>query len=409
MLKMFEKVKKVLNYKLISNKHLIISIVIFVPLFIIIYSGYLLSKNTVKMDIPEITDKQKGSYIDIYIPYYLYEDRGGSLSSPPDSSIMVSRNTLTLLPDNKVLYLVADRAIIFDFDKKIAYTNRYLSFLGYPINSPKFDYIDDITPVLLPDGKVLIFGFLGSEIFDSKLNKFYPIANMLHKRYHRMATLLPNKKVLIIGGCDPSNTENKFSEAELYDSQLNKYTALSNMHAKRFGHTATLLKDGRVLIVGGNNKDQPYAELYDYKTGKFYPLANNGKTRYDHTATLLPDGRVLIIGGYDIFGKDYSDIEIFDPEINKFKEIGRLIYPNWEHSTILLKSQKVFVTGGKKCNKLRIDACNAQLYDLNTNKSSLVSGSSFSLASAIMLKDGRVLLLSNYYLHDNNKIKLYIP
>ena len=74
-------------------------------------------------------------------------------------------------------------------------------------------------------------------------------------------------------------------------------------------HTTTLLKDGRVLAVGGTSKtgNLNTAELYDPETGVWYEANMMSKSRAQHTATLLTDGRVLIVGGND------TSSEIFDP------------------------------------------------------------------------------------------------
>lgn len=70
-------------------------------------------------------------------------------------------------------------------------------------------------------------------------------------------------------------------------------------------HSATLLADGRVLIVGGLHDGTPtaIAEIFDPGLNAFYPLTVVGAaSRSEHTATLLTTGDVLIAGGVDATG-----------------------------------------------------------------------------------------------------------
>src|SRR5439155_9866011 len=71
-----------------------------------------------------------------------------------------------------------------------------------------------------------------------------------------------------------------------------------DLQVARQGHTATLLADGRVLIVGGENASGPVseAELFDPALATFSVVANSLVPRTDHAATLLTDGRVLVTG-----------------------------------------------------------------------------------------------------------------
>jgi hypothetical protein len=101
------------------------------------------------------------------------------------------------------------------------------------------------------------------------------------------------------------------------------------MTVARFDHAAVLLCTGRVLIVGGierNGVMQPSSELFDSATGRFTmtgePQANHG---WGATATLLPDGKVLVAGGSsDCDSPSYTaSAELYDPASGKFAPYGQ--------------------------------------------------------------------------------------
>ncbi|HCA81313.1 MAG TPA: hypothetical protein DEP53_16410 [Bacteroidetes bacterium] len=77
------------------------------------------------------------------------------------------------------------------------------------------------------------------------------------------------------------------------------------MNSARESHTATLLKDGRVLIAGGHRNRRAditvysSTELYDPSTGRSSVAGNMAARRHKHDAILLPEGQVLITGGND--------------------------------------------------------------------------------------------------------------
>src|SRR5439155_9556442 len=73
----------------------------------------------------------------------------------------------------------------------------------------------------------------------------------------------------------------------------------------RDGHTATLLASGKVLVTGGEpNSDGSTslrsADLYDPATNSWSPAADMSAGRYGHTATLMTNGEVLVTGGIDL-------------------------------------------------------------------------------------------------------------
>ena len=95
---------------------------------------------------------------------------------------------------------------------------------------------------------------------------FNATGNMLTSRIAHTATLLPNGQVLIVGGGEGPDLIDGFftvSGAEIFDPATGTFSSAGS-DARDFG-TATLLKTGKVLVTGGDTGPviTPSAELYD--------------------------------------------------------------------------------------------------------------------------------------------------
>jgi hypothetical protein len=124
---------------------------------------------------------------------------------------------------------------------------------------------------------------------------FSSTGSMTTARYGSTATLLPNGKVLVAGGFGSA------ASAELYDPATGLFSSTGSMSIARTEHIATLLPNGSVLVAGGYNFPNGFAsaELYDLATGLFSSTGSMSAGRFFHTATLLPNGKVLVAGGTD--------------------------------------------------------------------------------------------------------------
>jgi Galactose oxidase, central domain len=129
-----------------------------------------------------------------------------------------------------------------------------------------------------------------------------------------------------------------------------------------YGHTATLLADGRVLIAGGSygvNATQ-FAQIYDPNTSRWAHTGPMWNPRYFHTATLMPDGSVLVAGGYPAspvggdFGGDFdypaplTATERYDPATGRWHQVTDMNDGHAHHTATLLSDGRVVAAAGAR-------------------------------------------------------------
>jgi hypothetical protein len=237
----------------------------------------------------------------------------------------------------------------------------------------------------------------GAELYDSSTGSFRATGRMILGRGGHTATLLTDGKVLVAGGGDQGGGALPFygkgsDTAELYDPRTGVFRSTGNMATARLGHAATLLPDGKVLIVGGvpMSVSQPTAtaEIYDPGTATFTTTASMTTARAGHTATILQDGRVLITGGYKDFtnGEFHSSptAELYDPVRRTFSATGSMVVARFVHTATVLPDGTVLIVGGGDPT--------AELYDPATGSFSPTGGmenwACWTLGNAIAERKG---------------------
>lgn len=221
--------------------------------------------------------------------------------------------------------------------------------------------------------------------------------SMTAARTGHTATLLQNGKVLIVGGATNGLI---YSSAELYDPITGTFSATGSMSKARWGHTATLLHNGKVLITGGSDNASlllAEAELYEPTTGNFTQIGSMNTARGRHAATLLDNGKVLITGGDSGSSMTTDTAELYDPDTGAFSATGNLVITRAQHRAILLPNGKALIVGGGNWTGERV-LTSAELYDPATEtftQTGSMSTGRYAFA-AIRLLDGKVLVAGGY-------------
>lgn len=293
-------------------------------------------------------------------------------------------HTATLLPNGRVLALGGKGT---DSNSQSSaevynYTNRTWSnaLLGPPNPANQVFVLtearSDHTATILPNAQVLIVGGLGASnavLTSAELYEYATptwsvtknfagaVTQMNATRAAHTATLLPNGKVLVAGGQSMTGTTFvSLSSAEIYDPETGQWTATGSLITGRYNHTATLLPNGKVLIVGGNTTGQALdtAELYDPATG-FFTAQPTGVARYNHTATLLQNGSVLVVGGIGTSGARVTNVQIYNPNEGTngtWSSTANLSPGRSGHTATLLPNGTVLVFGGLTSNTTATNA-----------------------------------------------------
>jgi hypothetical protein len=199
--------------------------------------------------------------------------------------------------------------------------------------------------------------------------EFVATGRLAHGRIGHTATLLPDGRVLVIGGYDDST-------AETWDARTGEWSPAGSMAGLRDGHQARLLDDGRVIVFGGyratedGDANEPPPEVWDPLTGTFGPsgplasgLTADGRGIADTAVvpdpdgvvrTRLADGRVLVTGGRAkedpsctviCRTKLLGDAAIRDPVTGKTTELPPMTVARADHTGTLLPDGRVLLVG----------------------------------------------------------------
>ncbi len=214
-----------------------------------------------------------------------------------------------------------------------------------------------------------------------------PTGIMVQARRGHTATLLLDGRVLIVGGTATT--------AELYDPVVGAFFVTGTptvWHGQ--GATATRLANGRVLVVGGEWSPTT-AEIFDPTGEIFTATGSTSSPHSSHTATTLPNGSILVASGLDpVSGVTLAESELYDPGMGTFSPTGSVNYGRARATATALPGGEVLLTGGSELTGFwRIIHWTAELYDpiLGTFSFTGMMSGSQDEHTATLLPDGTVL------------------
>ncbi len=279
----------------------------------------------------------------------------------------------------------------------------------------------NLTTTALADGKVLAVGGLGkiawatygaletAELYDPATGTFSSTGSMTVGRASHTATLLANGKVLVVGGASVSA---ELASAEIYDPATGYWTLTGSLATARYQHAATRLADGRVLVTGGRNAGAASlatCEIYDPATGLWTPTAPLASSRRIHTATLFEGGKVLVVGGLSPANDIAYAAEIYDPAAGTWTMTGNYPTGRFAHRAFALNDGKVIIAGGK--NAVDAPLTSVQIYQPAIDQWGNVGplGTARSDFEGAVLSDGRVIVAGGYWTSEIGNVEIFDP
>lgn len=262
----------------------------------------------------------------------LYDPASNAWSAGPSMSTGRYQHTATLLTNGKVL-VAGGTDNAQGLGCSVAYTSAELydptAGTWSAVASMTTGHFDH-TATLLTNGTVLITGGYtcppgggaevatgDTEIYDPVADSWTVVGGLNTPRADHAMAQLPNGSVLVAGG-------NGLASAEIYNPAATSWTVAASMSTVRSSHTLTVLPNGTVIAVaglgtGGLPAYLASAEVYDPVANSWSPTGSLNFARYGHTATLLNNGVLLVTGGAvqanpnvsDPFGNWQSSTELY--------------------------------------------------------------------------------------------------
>ncbi len=255
---------------------------------------------------------------------------------------------------------------------------------------------------LLPTGEIFVFGGLdendpevvsqATELVDPLSGGVRVGSQPLPGRLHHTMTLASHDRLVVTGGVEwYAGAFHSTDRVDVYLPFEHRWVRAASLRQARSDHGAAALRDGRVLVTGGNFNARPLAssEIYDPRTDTWSEAAPLPEPRVRFSIAPLRDGRVLVAGGLSKIGLPLASSVIYDPAPDRWTPGPDLSVARVQQAMVSLRNGDILLIGGQ------LEASStAERYDaargVFTYAGRLVEPRLIEQAAA--LPDGRVLI-----------------
>ena len=173
-------------------------------------------------------------------------------------------------------------------------------------------------------------------------------------------TCVVDGKIYAIGGWLTTNEQSQLETVEVYDPATDTWAKAQSMNHARCS-TAMSVVNGEIYAIGGigwpPNRDQsgrylsdPYlsnVEVFNPKTNQWRERTEMSVPKAAHSTSVI-DGKIYVMGGYFVKDrklKTLSAIEVYDPATDRWTQEPDMLIGKFGHATEIIDGQ-IYIFGG---------------------------------------------------------------
>jgi N-acetylneuraminic acid mutarotase len=258
------------------------------------------------------------------------------------------------------------------------------------------------TATLLGGNRVVIAGGLGeggeavmtAELYRGDQDRWVDLGDLVYGREGHVA-VSAGGAFLVVGGRGANGAV--LATVEQLDG--GDFTVISaSMSTARADFAAAAIGDNVYVFGGLSGNGEPLSSVERLKVGEgsFVGRAAMVDARAEATATVLNDGRIVVIGGLTDGGdmlEPLRTIEVYDPDDDRWEDLAPLTIPRWGHEAILREDGRVMIIGGFTVGDTATDSVEILDPELGSVSEGPTLSAARGHAPSALIRNGEVLVV----------------